>query len=307
MQMTAMQEGLIEFDPRFRELFKPEAKLERLATGAIWSEGPVYFHEDESVIWSDIPNNRLLRWSPNEGMSVWREPSNFENGHYRDLEGQLLSCEHGGRCISRTEPDGRKTVLVDRYEGKRLNSPNDLVVKSDGTIWFTDPPYGIISDYEGYKAESELGDCYVFRLDPQSQELSIVTDEIDHPNGLAFSPDEEVLYIADTSPDFDPKVNHHITAFDVVEGRELRNRRGFALISPGMADGFRLDIHGNIFTSSQDSVQVYASDGSHLGKILVPEKVGNLTFGGPGHDRLFISASSSLYSIDLNTRGVQRP
>jgi gluconolactonase len=181
------------------------------------------------------------------------------------------------------------------------------VVKSDGTIWFTDPPYGILSDYEGHKAESELGDCYVFRFDPLSQELSIVTDEIDYPNGLAFSPDEEVLYIADTSPGFDPKVNHHITAFDVVDGRKLRNGRGFAMVSPGMVDGFRIDIHGNLFTSSQDSVQVYASDGSHLGKILVPEKVGNLTFGGPGHERLFIAASSSLYSIDLNTSGVQRP
>jgi gluconolactonase len=304
--MTATH-GFIEFDPRFQELLKPEARLERLATGAIWSEGPVYFYEDESVIWSDIPNNRLLRWSAGEGMSVWREPSNFENGHCRDLEGRLLSCEHGGRCISRTESDGRKVVLVDRYAGKRLNSPNDLVVKSDGTIWFTDPPYGILSDYEGYKAESELGDYYVFRFDPLSRELSIVTDEIDYPNGLAFSPDEKILYIADTSPTFDPKVSHHITAFDVVDGRALGNRRGFAMISPGMADGFRVDIHGNIFTSSQDSVQVYASDGSHLGKILVPEKVGNLTFGGPGHDRLFIAASSSLYSIDLNTRGVQRP
>ena len=297
----------IEFDPRFRELLKPGEKLERLATGAIWSEGPVYFHEEDSVLWSDIPNNRLLRWSAKEGMSVWRQPSNFENGHYRDLEGRLLSCEHGGRCISRTEPDGRKIVLVDRYQGKRLNSPNDLVVKSDGTIWFTDPPYGIISDREGYKAESELGDCYVFRFDPASGELSIVTNEMVEPNGLAFSPDEKILYIADTSSAFNPRPKHHITAFDVVDGRELRNSRGFALISPGMSDGFRVDVHGNIFTSSEDSVQVYARDGTHLGKILVPEKVGNLTFGGPHHDRLFIAASTSLYSLVVNTSGVQKP
>jgi gluconolactonase len=297
----------IEFDPRFGELLKPGEKLERLASGAIWSEGPVYFHEDDSVVWSDIPNNRLLRWSAKEGMSVWRQPSNFENGHYRDLEGRLLSCEHGGRCISRTEPDGRKIVLVDRYQGKRLNSPNDLVVKSDGTIWFTDPPYGIISDYEGYKAESELGDCYVFRFDPASGECSVVTAELDEPNGLAFSPDEKILYVADTSSAFNPRASHHITAFDVVDGRELRNSRGFALISPGMSDGFRVDVHGNIFTSSEDSVQVYARDGTHLGKILVPEKVGNLTFGGPRHDRLFIAASTSLYSLEVNTSGVQRP
>jgi gluconolactonase len=297
----------IEFDPRFGALLKPGEKLERLATGAIWSEGPVYFHEDESVIWSDIPNNRLLRWSAKKGTSVWRQPSNFENGHYRDLEGRLLSCEHGGRCISRTEPDGRKIVLVDRYQGKRLNSPNDLVVKSDGTIWFTDPPYGILSDYEGYKAESELGDCYVFRFDPACGELSIVTDEVVHPNGLAFSPDEKILYIADTSSAFNPRPNHHIVAFEVVDGRELRNGRGFAAISPGMADGFRVDVEGNIFTSSEDSVQVYAGDGTLLGKILVPEKVANLTFGGPNHDRLFIAASSSLYSLEVNTRGIQRP
>ena len=247
----------IDCDPRFRDLLRPGAKVERLATGALWSEGPVYLHEDDSVIWSDIPNNRLLRWSAKDGMTIWREPSNFENGHYRDLEGRLLSCEHGGRCISRTEPDGRKITLVDRYQGKRLNSPNDLVVKSDGTIWFTDPPYGILSDHEGYKAESELGDCYVFRFEPRTGDLTIVTDEVVEPNGLAFSPDERVLYVADTSAAFDPKGNHHIVAFDVVDGRRLQNGRIFAVINPGLADGFRVDVYGNVFTSSADSVQVY--------------------------------------------------
>jgi gluconolactonase len=300
-------EGIIEFDKRFSTLLKPDASLLRLATGAIWSEGPVYFHEDDSVIWSDIPNNRLLRWSAQDGMTVWRQPSNFENGHYRDFEGRLLSCEHGGRCLSRTEPDGRKVILVDRYQGKRLNSPNDLVVKSDGTIWFTDPPYGILSDDEGYKAESELGACYVFRFEPGTGDLTIVTDEMIYPNGLAFSPDETVLYVADTSSALDPKDSRHFMAFDVVDGRRLQNGRGFAVIEPGLADGFRVDVHGNIFTSSADSVQVYASDGVRLGKILVPEKVGNLTFGGPDRDRLYIVASSSLYAMDLNTQGVQRP
>jgi gluconolactonase len=300
-------EGIIEFDKRFSTLLKPDASLVRLATGAIWSEGPVYFHEDDSVIWSDIPNNRLLRWSAQDGMTVWRQPSNFENGHYRDFEGRLLSCEHGGRCLSRTEPDGRKVILVDGYQGKRLNSPNDLVVKSDGTIWFTDPPYGILSDDEGYKAESELGACYVFRFEPETGDLTIVTDEMIYPNGLAFSPDETVLYVADTSSALDPKDSRHFMAFDVVDGRRLQNGRGFAVIEPGLADGFRVDVHGNIFTSSADSVQVYASDGVRLGKILVPEKVGNLTFGGPARDRLYIAASSSLYALDLNTQGVQRP
>ena len=300
-------EGIIEFDRRFSTLLKPDASLVRLATGAIWSEGPVYFHEDDSVVWSDIPNNRLLRWSVEDGMTVWRQPSNFENGHYRDFEGRLLSCEHGGRCLSRTEPDGRKVILVDRYQGKRLNSPNDLVVKSDGTIWFTDPPYGILSDDEGYKAESELGACYVFRFEPGTGDLTIVTDEMIYPNGLAFSPDETVLYVADTSSALDPKDSRHFMAFDVVDGRRLQNGRGFAVIEPGLADGFRVDVHGNIFTSSADSVQVYASDGVRLGKILVPEKVGNLTFGGRARDRLYIAASSSLYAMDLNTQGLQRP
>ena len=300
-------EGIIQFDERFSILLKPDASLVRLATGSIWSEGPVYFHEDDSVIWSDIPNNRLLRWSAQDGMTVWRQPSNFENGHYRDFEGRLLSCEHGGRCLSRTEPDGRKVILVDRYQGKRLNSPNDLVVKSDGTIWFTDPPYGILSDYEGYKAESELGACYVFRFEPGTGDLTIVTDEMIYPNGLAFSPDETVLYVADTSSAFDHKDSRHFMAFEVVDGRRLQNGRGFAVIEPGLADGFRVDVHGNIFTSSADSVQVYASDGTRLGKIMVPEKVGNLTFGGPDRDRLYIAASSSLYAVDLNTQGVQRP
>jgi gluconolactonase len=300
-------DAFVEFDRRFRRLLKPGAEPERLATGAVWGEGPVYFHEDDSVIWSDIPNNRLLRWSAKDGVRVWRQPSNFENGHYRDLEGRLLSCEHGGRCISRTEHDGRKVTLVDRYQGKRLNSPNDLVVKSDGTIWFTDPPYGILSDREGYKAESELGDNYVFRFDPKNGELTIVTDEIVEPNGLAFSPDEQVLYVADTSAAFDPDGNHHIVAFDVVEERAVRHSRVFAVINPGLADGFRVDAHGNVFTSSADSVQVYNPEGERLGKILIPEKVGNLTFGGPDKSRLFIAASTSLYALELNTHGVQRP
>ena len=256
-------DAFVEFDPRFRRLLKPGAEPERLATGAVWSEGPVYFHEDDSVIWSDIPNNRLLRWSAKDGMRVWRQPSNFENGHYRDLEGRLLSCEHGGRCISRTEPDGRKVILVDRYRGKRLNSPNDLVVKSDGTVWFTDPPYGILSDREGYKAESELGDNYVFRFDPNTGELTIITDDVVEPNGLAFSPDETRLYVADTSAAFDPHGNHHIMAFDVAGGGQtVRNGRVFAVVNPGLADGFRVDVHGNVFTSSADGVQRTAPRGT---------------------------------------------
>jgi len=295
------------FDPRFDQLLLPDSQLVRLTTGATWSEGPVYFSADDSVVWSDIPNNRLLRWSERDGLSVWRSPANFENGHYLDLAGRLLSCEHGRRCISRTEEDNSVTILVDRYEGKRLNSPNDLVVKSDGSIWFTDPPYGILSDREGYKAESELGDNYVFRLDPETGDLTIVTNEIEEPNGLAFSPDESLLYVADTSAALRNEGNHHIIQFDVVGGREVRNGRLFAEINPGLADGFRLDMHGNIFTSALDGVHVYTPKGTRIGKIAVQEKVANLTFGGAGRNRLFITASTSLYAVTLNTRGIQQP
>ena len=300
-------ENIEILDPRMEDLLLPDSRLERHCTGAIWSEGPVYFAEGDHVLWSDIPNNRMLKWSATEGMTVFREPSNFTNGHTRDREGRLVSCEHGGRRISRTEADGSVVCVVDRYQGKKLNSPNDVVVKSDGTIWFTDPPYGIMSNEEGYQAESEIGASYVYRFDPESDELSVVADDFDKPNGLAFSPDESLLYISDTGASHDPEGAHHIRVFDVVEGRSLTNGRVFAVVDPGLADGFRLDVHGNLYTSSEDSIQVYTAGGERIGKILVPEKIANCTFGGPEKNRLFIAASSSLYSITLNTRGVQQP
>ena len=196
-------------------------------------------------------------------------------------------------------------IVVSHYQGRRLNSPNDVVVKRDGSIWFTDPPYGIVSDHEGHQADSELGDCYVFRFDPATGALRIVSDGIEEPNGLAFSPDETVLYVSDTSAALrkDGSGNHHIVAFDVLGGQDLANPRVFADIHPGLADGFRVDVHGFLYTSSADSVQVYAPDGTRIGRIAVPEKVGNLVFGGDAGDELFICASSSLYRIRLNTRG----
>lgn len=296
-------------DRRMETLILPGSRLERLCTGAAWSEGPVWMAEQDCVLWSDIPNNRILRWSAADGMTVFRSPANFSNGHYRDLDGRLVSCSHGGRCIERTEHDGSVTVLVGQYRGKRLNSPNDLVVKSDGTIWFTDPPYGILSNREGYAAPSELGDNYVFRYDPATATLDIVSDLPEEPNGLAFSPDESLLYVADTSAALrtDGGGNHHILVFDVVDGRSLANGRIFAEVSPGLADGFRVDINGWIYTSSADSIQVYHPDGTRLGRIPVPEKIANCTFGGPARDELYIAASSSLYRIRLNTRGLQKP
>ncbi len=297
------------FDPRFAPVARTAGPLQRLCTGAVWSEGPVWLHETATLLWSDIPNNRMLCWHAESGMTVWRDRAEFTNGHTREADGALLHCSHGLRALVRTRFDAQMQpqpdeVLVDRYQGRRLNSPNDVVVKRDGSIWFTDPPYGILSDREGHAAPSELGDCYVFRFDPATAALRIVSDFVEEPNGLAFSPDESVLYVSDTSAALRPQGgHHHIVAFDVVAGQDLANPRVFAVIEPGLSDGFRVDVNGFVYTSSEDSVQVYHPDGRRIGRIAVPEKVGNLTFGGAAGDQLFICASSSLYCIRLATRG----
>ena len=297
-------------DPRFADVARSAGELQRLCTGAAWSEGPVWLRETGEVLWSDIPNDRLLAWHPQRGLSVRRERVEFTNGHVRDLDGALLHCSHGQRAIVRTRLDAAGVslgdqVVVDRYQGRRLNSPNDIVVKRDGSIWFTDPPYGIVSDREGHRAESELGDCYVFRFDPASGALRIVSDFVEEPNGLAFSPDESVLYVSDTSAALrdDGSGHHHIVAFDVLGGQDLASPRIFAVVEPGLADGLRVDVHGFVYTSSADSVQVYHPDGTRIGHIPVPEKVGNLCFGGESGNQLFICASTSLYCIVLSTRG----
>ncbi len=301
-----MTSGIVIEDPRMLKLVDPDARLEKLWTGAVWSEGPVWW-EDGSVTWSDIPNNRMLRRHSVEGGTVFRQPSNHANGHTRDREGRLLSCEHSGRRVSRTEHDGTVVTLVDRYQGRRLNSPNDVVVKSDGTIWFTDPSYGILSDDEGVKADSEIGACHVYRFDPATGDLQIAADDFDKPNGLAFSPDENLLYISDTGFSHTPGGPRHIRVFDVIDGRHLARSRVFCDVRPGASDGFRIDIHGNLFTSSHDSIQIYATDGCRLGKILVPEIIANCTFGGANRDRIFITASTSLYAINVRTQGALRP
>ena len=297
-------------DPRFAEVARGAGTLRRLAIGATWSEGPVWLRETGALLWSDIPNNRMLSWQPQQGQTVWRERVEFTNGHVREAGGALLHCSHGLRAIVRTRFDAQMhpladEVVVDRYQGRRLNSPNDIVVKRDGTIWFTDPPYGILSNHEGHQAESELGDNYVFRFDPASGARRIVSDPVVEPDGLAFPPDESVLYVSDTSAALAPAGtgNHHIVAFDVVGGQDLANPRVFAVVNPGLADGFRVDMHGFVYTSSADSVQVYHPDGTRIGLIPMPEKVGNLCFGGVNGDELFICASTSLYHLRLNTRG----
>lgn len=300
------------FDERARPVLA-NARLERLCTGAIWSEGAVWMHEDDSVLWSDIPNNRMLRWSDQDGMTVWREKAEFTNGHTRDLNGDLLHCSHGHRALMRTrltkgriDADTRDEVVVDRHLGRRLNSPNDVVVRSDGTIWFTDPPYGILSNHEGYQAEPEQDACHVFCFDPQTGTLHAASAQMQHPNGLAFSPDEKVLYVSDTSAVVLPEGKHHIVAFDV-QGHTLSNMRVFATIRPGVPDGFRLDRQGWLYTSCLDAVQVFSPEGVLLARIPVPEKVGNLTFGGAQRKQLYIVASSSLYRITLHTQGLQQP
>jgi gluconolactonase len=292
---------------RFRPYVVGNARLEVLHTGMRWAEGPVWFADAGCLLLSDVPSNRILRWVEGQGASVYREPASNANGNTRDRQGRLLTCESGGRRVVRTELDGSQTVLADRYQGKRLNSPNDVVVKSDGTIWFTDPDYGILSDFTGNKAPSEIGACHVFRIDPSSGELSSVCGDMVKPNGLAFSPDERILYVADSGASHDPEGPHHILAFDVGEHGALRNRRVFAVIDPGIPDGFRVDVDGHVWTSAEDGVHCIAPDGELIGKISVPETVANLTFGGPKRNRLFIAAASSLYAVFVGTRGAQRP
>ncbi len=302
-----MSEAIEIYDDRMRALVRPGASLQKVANGAVHSEGPVYFREDDSVVWSDAHGNRLLRWSASDGVSVLRNPSDYQSGNYRDLEGRLVACSSGERAIIRREHSGEWQVLVDRYHGLRLNSPNDLVVKRDGTIWFTDPPYGITQPDQGYGGEQEQPGSFVYRFDPATGDLDAVVTDMVRPNGLAFSPDEYLLYVSDPAAFNIPQGPHHIRVYSVVNGRYITNGRVFAVIEPGQPDGLRVDEHGNIFTSSKDSVQVYAPDGTQLGKILVPETCANLTFGGPERDRLLIAAGKSLYAIDLNTRGVQQP
>jgi len=294
-------------DKRFHMMIMGNAWVEKLHGGMMWAEGPVYFADGDYLLWSDIPNNRIMQWAEGMDVRVFRRPSNNSNGNTRDREGRLVTCEHGARRVTRTEHDGSITVLADRYQGKRLNSPNDAVVKSDGSIWFTDPPYGILSDYEGHKAKSQIGANNVYRIDPKSAAVTIVADDFDKPNGIAFSPDESILYIADTGASHDPDGPHHIRAFDVVGGKRLAKGRVFAEINPGLADGFRLDTDGNVWTSAGDGVHCYSRGGDLLGKVLVPEVVANVCFGGPKRNRLFITATTSLYAVYLAQTGIQRP
>jgi gluconolactonase len=299
----------IILDDRFNRLTLPTAHLDLLWTGARWAEGPAYFAAGRYLVWSDIPSNRILRWDETDGsVSVFRTPCHNTNGHTVDREGRLVSCEHQTRCVSRTEHDGTRTVLVDRISGRRFNSPNDIVVKSDGTIWFSDPSYGIATDYEGDAAPSEIGANHVYRHDPATGACDAVTTDFVQPNGLAFSLDERHLYIADSGANWVPGGPAHIRRFAVAaDGRTLSAGEVFATSTAGLFDGFRFDVLGNLWTSAADGVHCYAPDGTLIGKIAVPEIVANVCFGGPKRNRLFICATTSLYAIYLGVRGATRP
>ena len=294
------------YDPDFEKFVLGNAPVKPIATGFDWVEGPVWFGDANCLLFSDIPNNRIMRWTPGAGISVFREPSNYANGNTRDRQGRLLTCEHGGRRVTRTELDGSITILADTFNGKRLNSPNDIVVQSDGTVWFTDPHYGIMTNYEGYQSKQELP-CHVYRLDAATGEMTAALTDFDGPNGLAFSPDERTLYVADTGAMFDANAKRHIRSFSVGSDGKLTRGDVFHTIDPGAADGFRVDTDGNVWSSAADGVHCISPDGRLLGKILVPELVSNVCFGGRAKHELFITATTSIYRIVLNRSGAQWP
>jgi gluconolactonase len=296
-------------DARFRKLALPYVNVDKLYSGCRWAEGPAWFAAGRYIVWSDIPNDRVLRWDETDGsVSVFMQPAMNSNGHTVDSQGRLISCEHRSRCVSRIEVDGTRTVLADRYDGKRLNSPNDVVVKSDGSIWFTDPSYGIDSEYEGDAAPGDIGANNVYRIDPRNRRVSVVATGFVQPNGLAFSPDESLLYISDTGLTHQPNGPHHVRRFAVAsDSRSLSGGDVFATCPKGLYDGFRIDVDGNLWLSAGDGVHCHASDGSLLGKVLIPEATSNLCFGGAKLNRLFICATTSLYSVYLNTRAAARP
>lgn len=287
----------------FLRLILPNAQLEKLGEGFRWLEGPVWFADHECLYFSDIPNDRVMRWVEG-GLSVFNHPAGFANGHARDVQGRLISCLHQKRCIARREWDGSTTILAHHYQGKMLNSPNDVCVKSDGSIWFTDPSYGINTDYEGGKQSSELP-ANVYRLEPATGELSLVADDFEGPNGICFSPDESILYITESGEQFAKEPKRYIRAFEVAQdGKTLLNGRFFAKIEPGFADGITVDVEGNVWSSAGDGVHCLAPEGRLLGKIKVGTTVSNITFGGRNRSRLFICAGTDLYAIYTNTRGL---
>jgi gluconolactonase len=302
--------GLAEYsvlDARMRHLIIGSAHLECLDGSARWTEGPVYFLAGDYLLWSDIPNNRVLQWAEGMGVRVYSHDSNHCNGSTRDRLGRRVTCEHLTRSVVRFEPDGSTAVLASAYEGRRLNSPNDVVVASDGAVWFTDPSYGIISDYEGRRSPSEQKGCFVYRVDPVTGAVEAKITSLRMPNGLAFSPDESLLYVADSSRSHHNDGHHHVFAYPVRDRCEVGEGSVLVAITQGVPDGLRIDQFGNLWVSSGRGVEVFAPDGDALGILHVPEVVSNLTFGGPNNNRLFITATTSVYAIYTAVCGAQRP
>ncbi len=297
--------GFEVIEAEFARCFVGHARVERLWTGCRWAEGPAWFGGGRYLLWSDLPNNRILRYDDTDAsVSVFREPSGFANGNTTDRHGRLVSCEHLNRRVTRTEHDGSLTVLADRFDGKRLNSPNDVVVKSDGSIWFTDPDYGIIADYEGARAAREQDGCHVYRIDASSGMVTRVATDFHHPNGLAFTRDEKHLYVADSGASEDADGPRHIRRLAVgADGRTLGASSVFATCDAGLFDGFRVDCDGRVWTSCAEGVHCYRADGTLIGKVRIPELTGNLTFGGLQRNRLFICGTTSLYAVYLKVNG----
>ena len=296
--MDKVKADFVALDDRFARVNGDEW-IQRLHTGCRWTEGPAYFPAGRYLVFSDIPNDRVLRWDECTGaVGVFREPAGFHNGHTVDRQGRLVSCEQGNRRVTRTEHDGSTTVLAETYRGKRFNSPNDVVESADGAIWFTDPSYGIDSDYEGHQAESEIGACHVYRADPVDGSVTIVADDFSRPNGLAFSLDSSLLYIADTRQD-----PSHIRVFRVEDGKALSGGEIFATSDAGGFDGIRVDAARRVWAAAHDGLHCFAPDGTRIGKLRIPEVCSNLTFGGPRRNDLFITASSSVYTLRVNFSG----
>ena len=299
---------VIALDKRFQKYMISNTTIQRLWTGALWVEGPAWNGAGRYLVWSDLPNNRQMRWLEEDGhVSVFRSPSEYSNGNTFDFEGRQVSCQHGPRRVVRFEPDGTTTVIADKWQGKPLNSPNDLVVHPDGAVWFTDPAYGILGYYEGFQAKSEIKEA-VYRVEPKTGKMDKVTDELDKPNGICFSPDYKKVYICDTG---DPR---DIQVFDLVDGKTLRNKRQFTNMTipgkgPGSADGIRADTDGNIWAGAgwggagYDGVHVFTPAGERIGMIVLPEACANICFGGSKRNRLFMAASQSIYAVYVGTRG----
>lgn len=299
--------GFVTLDERFSSCFVGHARVERLWSGSRWAEGPAWFAAGRYLVWSDIPNNRMLRWDEMNGsVSVFREPSNNSNGNAVDLEGRMVTCEHLTRRITRTEHDGTISVLCDRFEGKRLNSPNDVVVKSDGSIWFTDPTYGIDTDYEGDYCTEEIGGSHVYRIDAQTGATRQMTTDFVRPNGIAFSPDERLLYVVDTGVTHVADGPRHIRRFQVGTDQTLAGGEIFATCTAGLFDGIRVDRQGRVWAAAADGIHCHDPDGTLIGKVLVPETCANFTFAGAKRNRLMICGTTSLYSVFLTCNGAAR-